>query len=158
MPVKVIWDYSYYWGVLAPLFMHERIADLAVLSRLRDELADCQRLNGEVQNFLRGWSAVSEKRNAAEMLDQASVPWFAELNRRLHDSLDSDAFVARLKQSHQLLRALAQQIADRALADHPKLDASALCAAIGDAPLHPHDAMLFARAYDEATAETADAC
>ena len=39
-----------------------------------------------------------------------------------------------------------------------ELDASALCAAIGDAPLHPHDAMLFARAYDEATAETADAC
>ena len=24
MPVKVIWDYSYYWGVLAPLFMQER--------------------------------------------------------------------------------------------------------------------------------------
>jgi hypothetical protein len=137
--------------------MQERIADLASLSRLRDELADCQRLNVAMQNFLRAWSAVSEKRNPAEMLDQASVPWFVELNRRLHDTLGSDAFVARLQQSHQLLRALAQQIGDKALGDHPQLDASALRAAIGDAPLHPHEAMLFARAYDQATVEMADA-
>jgi flavin-dependent dehydrogenase len=155
MPVKVVWDYSYYWGVLAPLFMHERIADLAVLSRLRTELADCQRLNVAMQNFLRAWSAVSEKRNPAEMLDQASVPWFTELNRRLHDTLDSAAFVAQLKQSHQLLRTLAQQIADRALADHPRLDATELRSAIGDAQLQAHEAMLFERAYDAATLETA---
>jgi hypothetical protein len=155
MPVKVIWDYSYYWGVLAPLFMQERIADLASLSRLRDELADGQRLNVAVQNFLRAWSGVSEKRNPAEMLDQASMPWFAELNRRLHDTQDGPAFVARLKQSHQLLRALAQQLLDKAVSDHPTLDASALRAAIGDAPLQPHEAMLFERAYDGATAEMA---
>ena len=126
-----------------------------MLSRLRDELADCQQLNGAVQNFLRAWSGVSEKRNPAEMLDQATVAWFAELNRRLHDTLDSDAFVARLKQAHQLLRALAQQIVDRAQGDHPSLDASALRRAIGDAPLHAHDALLFERAYDRATVETA---
>jgi hypothetical protein len=158
MPVKVIWDYSYYWGVLAPLFMQSRIADLATLSHLRDELADCQRLNVAVQNFLRHWSGSSEKRNPAEMLDQASVPWFAELNRRLHDTLDGPAFVARLKQSHQLLRALAHQIANKALGDHPALDAAALRAAIGDAPLHPHEALLFERAYDNATLEMAAAC
>ena len=111
-----------------------------------------------MQNFLRAWSGVSEKRNAAEMLDQAAAPWFAELNRRLHDTQGSAAFVERLKRSHQLLRALAQQLGERALGDHPQLDASELRTAIGDAPLHPHQAMLFARAYDEATAETADAC
>ena len=158
MPVKVIWDYSYYWSVLAQMFIHSRIADIASLSRLREALADCQRLNVAVQNFLRAWSAVSAKRNAAEMLDQASMPWFAELNRSLHDVLDSEAFVARLQRSHQLLRALAQQIADRARADHPQIDASALRAAIGDAPLHAHEAMLFERAYDKATLETADVC
>jgi hypothetical protein len=157
MPVKVIWDYSYYWGVLAPLFMQERIADLASLSRLRDELADCQRLNVAVQSFLRAWSGVSEKRNPAEMLDQASVPWFAELNRRLHDPLDGPEFVDRLKQAHQLLRTLANQIGDKALGDHPQLDASALLAAIGDAPVQAHEAMLFERAYDSATVEMAAA-
>jgi len=157
MPVKVIWDYSYYWGVLAPLFMQSRLADLASLSRLRDELADCQRLNIAAQDFLRAWSGVSEKRNPAEMLDQAAVPWFAELNRGLHDTLDGPAFVARLKQSHQLLRALAQQIVDRALCDHPRLDSSALRTAIGGAPLLAHEAMLFERTYDGAKAEMAAA-
>jgi flavin-dependent dehydrogenase len=158
MPVKVIWDYSYYWSVLAQMFIHSRIADIASLSRLREALADCQRLNVAVQNFLRAWSAVSDKRNAAEMLDQASMPWFAELNRSLHDTLDGPAFVERLQRSHQLLRALAQQIVDKAVSDHPTLDARALRAAIGDAPLHPHEAMLFERAYDKATLETAAVC
>ncbi len=148
MPVKVIWDYSYYWGVLAQLFMHERIADLHCLSRLRGELADCQRLNVAVQIFLRAWSAASEKRNAAEMLDQAAMPWFAELNRSLRDTLDGPGFVSRLQRSHQVLRALAQQILDKAQNDHPSLDASALCSAIGDGPLIAHEAMLFERAYD----------
>jgi flavin-dependent dehydrogenase len=148
MPVKVIWDYSYYWSVLAQMFIHSRTADIASLSRLRDALADCQRLNVAVQHFLRAWSTVSEKRNAAEMLDQASMPWFAELNRSLHDTLDSAAFVARLQRSHQLLRALARQIVDKALADHPLLDASALRGAIGDAPLQVHGSMLFERVYD----------
>src|SRR6185369_9878092 len=29
MPVKVIWDYAYYWGVLCQLFFQRRLTDLA---------------------------------------------------------------------------------------------------------------------------------
>ncbi|MEO8079916.1 MAG: NAD(P)/FAD-dependent oxidoreductase, partial [Caldimonas sp.] len=42
LPVKVIWDYTYYWGVLAQFFFQRRLADLAAFSALRDELAHCQ--------------------------------------------------------------------------------------------------------------------
>jgi hypothetical protein len=57
LPVKVIWDYTYYWGVLAQFFFQRRLADLASLSALRAELAHCQALNLEVQALLRTWSA-----------------------------------------------------------------------------------------------------
>ena len=30
MPVKVIWDYAYYWGILCQFFFQHRLADLAV--------------------------------------------------------------------------------------------------------------------------------
>jgi flavin-dependent dehydrogenase len=114
MPNKVLWDYTYYWGVLAQLACQGRLGDLATLSHLRDELALCQRLNEGVQNLLRAWGERSAKRNPAVMLDQASVPWFAELNRSLHDQQDDAAFRARLQHGTQRLHALATQLLARA--------------------------------------------
>jgi hypothetical protein len=126
LPIKVIWDYTYYWGVLAQFVFHDRLTDLSSLAALRTELAQCQALNRAVQDFLRAWSEVSEKRNAAVMLDQAKMPWFAELNRSLKDTLDTAAFLERIRASNAQLHALAGQILGRALADHPGLDAGAL--------------------------------
>ena len=45
LPVKVVWDYTYYWGVLAQFFFHDRLTDLSSLAALRSELAHCQQLN-----------------------------------------------------------------------------------------------------------------
>ena len=126
MPVKVIWDYTYYWGVLAQFFFQNRLTDLAALSALRDELAHCQKLNLAVQTFLREWSTFSEKKNPAVMLDQASLPWFAELNRSLNDELDDAQFRARIRASTTQLNVLATEMLERACAEHAALDGSAL--------------------------------
>ncbi|MEO8804997.1 MAG: NAD(P)/FAD-dependent oxidoreductase [Burkholderiaceae bacterium] len=133
LPVKVIWDYTFYWGVLAQFFFQGRLTDLGALSNLKEELAQCQKLNVAVQEFMRAWSLRSEKRNPAVMLDQAALPWFAELNRSLNDTLDDAAFRARIRASTVLLQTLAREIASRACADHPGLDSSALRALAGEA-------------------------
>lgn len=136
LPAKVLWDYTYYWGVLSQFFFQHRLADVSSLAALRSELAQCQQLNREVQAFLRRWSAVSDKRNPAVMLDQAELPWFGELNRSLHDAPDDDlAFRARIRRSTQQLRQLAQELADTACARYPGLDATALREAIGPGEL-----------------------
>ena len=126
LPVKVIWDYTYYWGVLAQFFFHQRLTDLSSLAALRTELAQCQALNLAVQAFLRHWSTHSRRRNPAVMLDQAEMPWFAELNRSLNDTLDTPAFVERIRDSHARLHDLAAEILARARAEHPGLDAGEL--------------------------------
>jgi flavin-dependent dehydrogenase len=131
LPVKVIWDYAFYWGVLSQFFFQNRLTDLGALSNLKDELAQCQKLNVAVQEFLRAWSERSEKRNPAVMLDQAALPWFAELNRSLNDTLDDAQFRSRIRASTLQLQALAREIALRACAEHPGLDASALRALAG---------------------------
>ncbi len=123
LPVKVVWDYTYYWGVLAQFFFHDRLTDLSSLAALRSELNHCQQLNRSVQDFLRAWSAVSEKRNPAVMLDQAEMPWFAELNRSLSDKLDAPSFVQRIRDANAQLSRLAAEIVQRARADHPELPA-----------------------------------
>jgi len=132
MSVKVVWDYAYYWGVLCQLFFQNRLTDLPMMARLREEFSLTLELNAAVQKFLREWSQVSEKRNAATLLDQTNLEWFAELNRGLRDDLDDAGFKARLRETTSQLKALAAEIVLTGLADHPHLDATAVRALLGD--------------------------
>jgi flavin-dependent dehydrogenase len=132
LPVKVIWDYAYYWGVLSQIFFQQRLTDLHALGGLKGELQHCQRLNVAVQTLLRNWSAASERANPAVMLDQAAMPWFAELNRSLNDTLDDAAFRARIRASTVQLRQLATEILERARTADADVDAAGLSALLAE--------------------------
>ena len=126
MPVKVIWDYAYYWGVLAQFFFQRRLADLPRCRCCATSSPHCQSLNLEVQALLRAWSASrpgTTVDNPAVMLDQADLPWFAELNRGLPDRLGDAAFRERIRFSTRQMRSLAAEVADRA---EGSVDAGAL--------------------------------
>jgi flavin-dependent dehydrogenase len=157
LPCKVIWDYTYYWSVLAQLACQQRLADLATLTHQREALARCQALNLGVQALLRAWSTRRENgrdrtaRMAPAMLDQASVPWFVELNRSLTDRQDDAAFRQRLADAADRLLALAAQLLQRAEAEFPGIgteagDLPALLA--GRQPERTYESMLFERPRD----------
>ena len=128
MPLKVIWDYTYYWGVLAALFFAGRIADLITMSRLRRELAQAKALNLAMQSLLGDWgraNAARETAGPARFLDQAKIPWFAELNRALQDTHDDVSFRAALRANLQRLCELARELRAIAKAACAGLDTSA---------------------------------
>ncbi|MDP4302896.1 NAD(P)/FAD-dependent oxidoreductase [Leptothrix discophora] len=156
LPAKVVWDYTYYWSILAQLFCHQRLTDLGILSQLRDELSLCQQLNVEVQSLLREWGHHSQRRNRPVMLDQASIPWFVALNASLQEPVDAAGFKARIQEGSRRLRALAAELRGRARADHPALDCPALDALLPDGSVSAYEAMLFdapdARRVDHAAA------
>jgi flavin-dependent dehydrogenase len=123
-PVKVIWDYAFYWGVLTQLFFQRRMTDLISIGRLAPELTQSRNLNFAIQKFLREWARVNPKRNGAVFLDQAKLPWFWDLNKSLHDVLDEATFRNRIRENTVMLNELARQIVDKALQRCPQLDAS----------------------------------
>jgi flavin-dependent dehydrogenase len=131
LPVKVLWDYTYYWGVLCQLFFQRRLTDLAAIGRLQKPLAHARDLNVAMQAFFRAWSTHGSRDNPARMLDQASLPWFAELNRGLTDRLDDAAFARRMAETFAQLDRLAADIAVHACHEHPSLDARPLLDLIG---------------------------
>jgi flavin-dependent dehydrogenase len=131
LPAKVMWDYTFYWGVLCQLFYQRRLTDLPMLGRIHSELAAVLALNEAMQPFLREWSRASRKRGAAEMIDQSAMDWFVELNRGLADELDDAAFAARMRAYRMLMQDLAERIVSRALADYPALDAGRIRALVG---------------------------
>lgn len=145
MPTKVIWDYTYYWGVLALIYFQRRLADLVNLSRLREPLERAKALNVATQAFLREWSAGNTRTNPKRMLDQASLPWFRELNRSLTDELDEAQFRARMIDNVALLEKLAAEILERGVAEVPALADHALARLLARGP-GADAALLFERA------------
>src|SRR5690606_28112483 len=94
------------------------------LGRLSEYLNRSLALNMAMQKFLREWSKLSARRNDAVLLDQAALPWFAELNRGLRDRLDDEAFRARMIEYTGLLNSLAREIVERACREHSTLDST----------------------------------
>ena len=131
MPIKVLWDYTYYWGVLCQLFFQGRLTDRAMFAALGEPLNRARQLNAAMQNFMRTWgdettvtlgSVQARADNPAQMLDQASLPWFAELNRSLGDArLDDAAFAERVQRNVAQLERLAGEIVGLALRGTPTL-------------------------------------
>jgi flavin-dependent dehydrogenase len=142
-PTKVIWDYTYYWGILCQLFFQRRLTDITNIARLSDDLNHCKQLNYAMQRVLRVWSQRGPKENREAMLDQASLPWFAELNRSLQDCLSEEEFRSRIKENTVLLNVLAHQIVERARVDCPELDASEVEQLVGRR-MGEHQSLLFA--------------
>jgi hypothetical protein len=143
LPVKVLWDYTYYWGVLCQIFFQRKLTDLAALTALRAELTGAMAQNAAMQLLLRQWSEQSRRDNPPVMLDQSGLGWFRELNRGLRDRLNDTQFPERLRSTTTQLSALAQEIMETACAECPALDARAVRALLPE-PAAPRDgSMLF---------------
>jgi flavin-dependent dehydrogenase len=113
MPLKITWDYAYYWGVLCQFFFQRRLTDITLFARLADPLARCEELNLDVQQLLRVAASNSVGKGNAIWIDQQKLPWFAELNRGLRDSLSEQELEQRVRDNAAMLESLAAEIFER---------------------------------------------
>lgn len=135
MPIKVIWDYTYYWALLAPLFFGRRLTEIALIGKLRPQFLRGRNLNLAMQALLREWG----QRNSAPLrpddrfLNQYEVDWFHEMNRALLDELDDAAFMRRIGDNVARMEWLAREILGRARAEHGQIDGYGLDALLAEA-------------------------
>ncbi len=126
MPIKVIWDYTYYWGILCQLVFQNRLTDLALLGDLQGELARAAELNLDMQGFFQRWTVMSRQANPAVLLDQKDLGWFVGMNASLHDELSDVEVRDRLRGNVVLMNDLAATIVSRAQNAYPGLDNNGL--------------------------------
>ncbi len=140
MPLKIIWDYGFYWALLAPMFFSGRITDVAMFGRLRAQFERGAALNAAMQPLLREWGERNAGRapvGGPRLLDQFRIDWFKELNRALSDRLDDDAFAERIAGNVACMDRLAADLLGRARAAHPAIGDHGLEALLRDAPDPP---------------------
>lgn len=144
MPVKVIWDYTYYWALLAPLVCGDKLTEVSLLGRLRPQFERGRALNLAVQALLRAWGEANAAAGTPDattldgrLLDQYDIDWFHEMNRALHDTLDNAAFQQRIRDNVARMDALAAELLQQARAAHPQLDDGGLATLLDAAPDAP---------------------
>jgi len=139
LAVKVLWDYTYYWGIVCPLVFQDALTDIGLMGRLGPRLDAIGDRNAAIQRLLRAWAASGPHPNPARMIDQASIPWFAALNGELGDRLGRVGLEARLARNDRLLHRLAAEIVAAAGTDGVVVDESVMTA---PEPLADDDAAL----------------
>jgi flavin-dependent dehydrogenase len=136
MPLKVIWDYTYYWSLLAPLYCANRLTDIPLLGRLRPALEQANALNGAIQALLREWG----RRNSGplvpdqRLLDQYSIDWFHRLNAALGADDDDQVLRDRIHANVALMQQLAAELLAAARHRHADIDGTRLDPLLADAP------------------------
>jgi flavin-dependent dehydrogenase len=125
MPLKVIWDYTYYWALLAPLFCGDKLTDISLLGRLRPQFERGRDLNLAMQALLRTWGERNRAANLPDataldgrLLDQFNIDWFHDMNRALHDHLDNPAFEQRVRDNVARMEWLAAEMLQQARTAH----------------------------------------
>jgi len=117
MNLKTVWDYAYYWGILAPVFFSRAMIDSEQIDRNIVNLARTQKLNREMQmEFRRKASRRDRQKPRGTFIDQSAIPCLARYNNALKEYVGiddiSDAITANtadLQQIRQMLTSLLER-------------------------------------------------
>jgi flavin-dependent dehydrogenase len=121
MPIKVAWDYFFYWAIVGLVYFNDKLTDLGAIVRVRGELDRAVKLNQEMQRFFKAWDGVDRDPVPSGFLDQSSNETLTGLNRALTDRVDGEAFAARVEANVVLLEEVADEIVTRAARINPCL-------------------------------------
>ena len=112
LTLKILWDYAYYWGVVCPLFFRGALLDLRLMGRIGPFLDEIGERNEAIQALLRDWGErASPHPNPPRHIDQASIGWLADLNRRLTRPDEQVPVEDEIRRNAALLEQLAAEVA-----------------------------------------------
>lgn len=109
--IKQVWDYAYYWSVLAWLFFREVLTDLTFLRAAQQDISRIRALNARMQAAFSERAANKfEDSGRGRFIDPTQIPILAKLNAALIDP--SDTPQQELQENCERLERLAPKILD----------------------------------------------
>ncbi|WP_100656140.1 NAD(P)/FAD-dependent oxidoreductase [Alteromonas flava] len=115
MSIKLVWDYTYYWGVLTLLFFTNAITDIELMRKLNPNLMRAQKLNAKMQMLM---NERAQKRLVMPakgvFMDQYLVPCLKQLNETLKQpNIDVEAALTEnLVMMEEIVPYFAEMLAD----------------------------------------------
>ena len=85
MPLKVFWDWCFYWHFMGRIFFRGKLCDLRFASRYRSTFERLHKLSSAMQMLFNRWNQLERPKSKAGFLDLGRHPFLSELNRSLAD-------------------------------------------------------------------------
>jgi flavin-dependent dehydrogenase len=119
MGLKLLWDYTYYWGVLSLLYFRGALCNFNRIRPLAMELQKAQDLNQEIQSLFRNRAA---KRlllpNRGVFMDQYQIPCLRFFNKVLMEEPTTE-LAEELQRNMEIAKQVALSVKDM-LSDNPQ--------------------------------------
>ncbi len=110
MSLKIVWDFAIYWGCVAHLFCHGKLADPSFMRRADSVLSGYAALTVAMQDFFREWSKLDKTSALEGHLDYSRIEVLTDLNAGLLRNLDDAAVLESLEGNLQLAGEMQQEI------------------------------------------------
>jgi len=133
MPIKVFWDWCFYWNFIARLYFDEKYTDLRYLSKMENVIAQAEALNIKIQDLLNRWNKKERPEIKSGFLDLAGYPYLYGLNAALSEKFEGSDSEFKTEERFKLgicnLELIASEIQNMyddtdAWDSEPKLEAS----------------------------------
>ncbi len=109
MAIKTIWDFAYYWGILACLFFNGAMTNLDAMASVRNDVLVTQKNNRRLQMLFRERAARGLRlKEAGRFVNLAAMPLMVQLNTQLCEPVEGAAFAERIRGNVKVLEELAQ--------------------------------------------------
>jgi flavin-dependent dehydrogenase len=110
MPVKVFWDWSYYWNFLGKMFFEDKLTDFDFLRNSRELFERFREINIKMQAFFREESRRNRPVSRKGFFDLAKHKYLYELNASLSNPDLSIDFSQRFEEGLEELERISEEI------------------------------------------------
>ena len=110
MPIKVFWDWCFYWHFLARLYFEDKTSDLRFIANSRTLFERFAVLGDSMQELFKRWNAIERPSAKAGFLDLGAHPYLFELNRSLSERDPNEPFDECFARGLGELESLAREI------------------------------------------------
>lgn len=110
MPLKILWDFAFYWSVPAFIFFKDKLCDLHMYVACESMLGEVDEVNREMQSLFREWSELAEQPLENRFIDAAQIPYIVDLNKRLMEPIPDEAFAVALEANIRELKLAAMEL------------------------------------------------
>ncbi|MCH9699166.1 MAG: tryptophan 7-halogenase [Gammaproteobacteria bacterium] len=122
MTLKIIWDFSVYWGSIALIFIQNRIDSNDFMETASRFLSNVFSVNFEVQTLLRDWaSRDNHQLQQPGFVNYSAIPFLQGLNNKFEQAYKDDELLAELNKNYQLLTELASELRFQASLEYSDL-------------------------------------
>lgn len=103
MSLKVIWDYTVYWGFLAFIVNQGRLTDLETLATIRTTASQVYQMGESMQLFLREHNERLNQPVTPGFLDIKNIDFLRELNKTLATPHSAESFLKALEKNLEII-------------------------------------------------------